>query len=143
MEYRLLSVLLLIPLAIWSPRRKERKEQLAKHWAELKVACGLNSDTDTQLYVIGVMKRAMMMNCCDFALSGHAFRDASDRNSFENAFSRTFQRVMGRESCQKVIAEVSALIESSMEEQSPFLELRDSAILAMDPAEASKRFAPQ
>ncbi|EKX40298.1 hypothetical protein GUITHDRAFT_113541 [Guillardia theta CCMP2712] len=143
MEYRLLSVLLLIPLAVWSPRRGERREQLAKHWAELRAACGLSSDTETQLFVIGVMKRATMMNRSDFAFTGRSFHDKNDRQAHEKAFSETFQRVMGGETCQVVIAEASRLIQSKVEEQSPFIELRDSRILAMDQEQASRCFAPQ
>ena len=120
MEYRILCVLLLIPLAVLGPQSRTRREQLYRHWCAFKLASGTCSDTDAQHLLLGILIRAQQNSAIEgLAMARCDFRDLAARSSAEGSFRNALRTALSPNERVKpgdVIAEVQARIKA-LEEQ--------------------------
>ena len=109
LEYRLLSVLLLIPLAVLSesPRRPDRLAQLRRHWDAFKEVSGTASDTDAQHLILGLLVRANQAGtAADLAMAGFDFQQLEARAGAEAAFCKGVRAALGADDVKSVLKEV-------------------------------------
>jgi hypothetical protein len=119
LEYRILCLLLLIPLAVFSPQRKNRCQQLRRHWEAFKLVSGMSSDTEAQHLLLGILVRsaqkpvgqpvqkelfeALAMARCDFGNLGA-------RTATETSFRMALRTALNGDQPHKIVAEVQARI---------------------------------
>ena len=106
-EYRVLCVLLLIPLAVFSPR-KERRSQLLRHWDAFKEVSGCCSNTDAQHLLLGILIRVAQRPglIASLALAGLDFSKPGARLEAEKAFCTALKTAMNGEQPSSIIIEV-------------------------------------
>lgn len=146
LQYRLLSVLVLFPLAVFSPRRSERIDQLRKHWKELKEVSKLSSDTQAQHWMLGILHRAFLRgpgSVAALAMSGHAWSSSDGRRQAEVQFARELQQVLGADSPVLLVENVQKQLNDLEHTSHPLLELRAALVRGLPDEERAERFAPR
>jgi hypothetical protein len=112
LEYRILCLLLLIPLAVFSPQRKDRCQQLRRHWEAFKQVSEMSSDTEAQHLLLGILVRsaqktelveALVMARCDFG-------NVAARMATETSFGKALRTALNGDQPHKIVAEVQARI---------------------------------
>ena len=144
-EYRVLSVLLLLPLSVFSRQAVTRRVQLRRHWDMLKSVAGLTSDTDAQHFLLSLLARSLAQGAGalqGLALGGYTFQTVNDRSPAEIAFARAVRGLLGGASPRSIVAEAQASLARS-EQSKPLMALRDAQIESLNPNVAARRFAPQ
>lgn len=109
LEYRLLCVLLLIPLAVLnqSPSRLRRIAQLKKHWDAFKSVSGMSSDTDAQHLILGVLVRAKQARVVpDLVMAGIDLRLPGARVEAEAAFCKGVRAALANDDIKHIVREV-------------------------------------
>ena len=145
LEYRVLAVLLLLPLAVFSQQARARQVQLRRHWEMMRKVAGLSSDTDAQHFLMGILARCIIGEAqgtfSGLALAGFSFTTEAERAPAEREFAARFRVVMGGSSPRDIVANVQDSLSRS-EAVKPVAALRDARIAQLEPAEAARRFAP-
>ena len=145
LEYRILSVLMLLPLAVFSPRAAVRRAQLRQHWDALRAVAGLGSDTEQQHFLLGLLARAMMQPgpsaLTGLTLGHNPLQSTAERRVAEQAFAAALLQLLAGAAPSTLAAEVQTRI-GAAEANKPLAALRDARIASMEPEEAARRFAP-
>jgi hypothetical protein len=116
LEYRILCLLLLMPLAAFSPRKEDgqkvRRAQLRKHWDAFKLVSGRFSDTEAQHFLIGILVRASGRPRLleQLAMSGCDFTRKEARADTEESFTSALKMIMNGDSIDNIVADVQASI---------------------------------
>jgi hypothetical protein len=117
LEYRILCLLLLIPLAVFSPQRERRCTQLKLHWEAFKLVSGSCSDTDAQHLMLGILVgaaqqpnllRGLAMADCDF---GNVSARAKAEATFCTALRNVLEMIGGQPA--KIVQDVQARIKDA------------------------------
>jgi hypothetical protein len=117
LEYRILCLLLLMPLAVFSPQRERRCTQLKLHWEAFKLVSGSCSDTDAQHLMLGILVgaaqqpnllRGLAMADCDF---GNVSARAKAEATFCTALRNVLEMIGGQPA--KIVHDVQARIKDA------------------------------
>ena len=112
LEYRVLCLLLLIPLAVFSPRT-ERRAQLGKHWNAFRVVSGSASDTDAQHLLLGILVRLAQHKpdlIGSLAMAKFNFTRPQERADAENSFRIALREVINGDTPNQIVSEVQTRI---------------------------------
>ena len=113
LEYRILCLLLLMPLAVFSPQRERRCAQLRQHWEAFKLVSGMASDTDAQHLLLGILVCAAQepQLLQGLAMAGSDFGSVGARTNTEAVFCTALGNVfnvIGQP--EKIVHDVQARI---------------------------------
>jgi len=119
LEYRILCLLLLIPLAVFSPRRNDRLAQLQRHWDAFKAVSGTSSDTEGQHLLVGILVRAAQDSDVVNALTmtGCDYGSFDMRLATETTFCTALRSVFNGQTPNKIVAEVQQRMDKIEDER--------------------------
>jgi len=119
LEYRILCLLLLIPLAVFSPRRNDRLAQLRRHWDAFKAVSGTSSDTEGQHLLVGILVRAAQDSDVVNALTmtGCDYGSFDMRLATETTFRTALRSVFNGQTPDKIVAEVQQRMDKLEDER--------------------------
>jgi len=119
LEYRILCLLLLIPLAVFSPRRNDRLAQLRRHWDAFKAVSGTSSDTEGQQLLVGILVRAAQDSDVVNALTmtGCDYGSFDMRLATETTFRTALRSVFNGQTPDKIVAEVQQRMDKLEDER--------------------------
>jgi hypothetical protein len=113
LHYRILSLLLLMPLSIFSPNKEERTNQLRDHWKVFKEVSQTSSDTDAQHLFMGILIRAAQhrQSLEGLAMSGCDFTKIESRKKTEDSFGQVLRIIFNGQGPDSIVSEVQGRLQ--------------------------------